>query len=209
MRKQGSFVAKAGMLLSLFLLLSGCGGKDSWKEWKADQLEINKDGQVIYCVVDGFEKNIYDVDELTGMAVAEAAEFNGRNKTGDAAPVTVLDVSRLEEEQDKVRVVYRFDTGASYTAFQGETLVYETLEEAVTQKHVFSGSVLYNGEDSLTLDEPGRVKYRTKHVVVTDAKALIHLPEEVLYCSHGVTILKDGSVDTTGCEDTAVILLKK
>ena len=80
---------------------------------------------------------------------------------------------------------------------------------AVEKKHVFTGSLLYQGNDSIALDEVNKVKYRTKHVLVTDVKSVIHLPYEVLYYGPGVKVLKDGSIDTTGCEDAAVVILKK
>ena len=208
MKKFGGWIARLIAILTMVLVLAGCGEDEAWKKWTTEQLAIDKDGQVIYCVVDSFEKNFYDLDELTGMAVKEVAQFNGANKTGDSTPVTVLEVARLEENESTVRVVYQFDKAETCGSFFGTTLFYETVEETFEQKHVFTGTVLYDKEGSITLDEPNKVKLRTKHILVTDYKGVIQLPEEVMYYTNGVKLLSDG-IDTTGCEDTVIVILKK
>ena len=59
------------------------------------------------------------------------------------------------------------------------------------------------------MDEENKEKLKGRHVIVTDAKSIIEVPYEVEYYSYGVTIRKDGSVDTLGCSGTATIILKK
>lgn len=197
------------MIVIFGLLLSGCKKTEAWQKWNMGQLSLDQDGQITYCVVESFGKNYYDLDELNGMAVKEVAEFNGKNHIGEGTPATVLEVGKLEENSGMVRVVWKFNCAESFAAFLGESFYFETLEEAVEKKHVFTGSLLYQGNDSIALDEVNKVKYRTKHVLVTDVKSVIHLPYEVLYYGPGVKVLKDGSIDTTGCEDAAVVILKK
>ena len=194
--------------MALFIL-SGCGEKRASGEWIENGLAVEKDGQVVYCVVDSFDKGFYDVGELTGMAVEEAALFNGKNRTGDTTPVTVEEVTAIGEAKDRVRVLYRFDKTESYEKFQGEKLFYGTLREGVQERHIFSGAVLIDSQGTITLDEKTVEKYAGNHVIVTDAKNKIYPPYDVLFYSEGVEILSDGSVSTNSCEDTAVIVLKK
>jgi hypothetical protein len=208
MKKFGKWIARLIAILTMALVLVGCGKDEGWKKWTTEQLAIDKNGQVIYCVVDSFEKNFYDLDELTGMAVKEVASFNGENKEGENAPATVLEVARLEEDENAVRVTYQFDKGSTCGSFLDTKLYYETVEETFEQKHVFTGTVLYDKGGSITLDEPNKVKLRTKHVLVTDFKGVMHLPEDVMYYTNGVKLLSDG-IDTTGCEDTVIVILKK
>ena len=208
MKKFGKWIARLIAILTMALVLVGCGKDEGWKKWTTEQLAIEKDGQVIYCVVDSFEKNFYDLEELTGMAVKEVAQFNGVNKTSESTPATVLEVARLEEDENAVRVTYQFDKGSTCGSFLGIQMFYETVEETFEQKHVFTGTVLYDKGGSISLDEPNKVKLRTKHILVTDFKGVIHLPEEVLYYTNGVKLLSDG-IDTTGCEDTVIVILKK
>ena len=201
----------AGWMVAFLIvfLFAGCGEQKKAKEWDANGLAVEKNGQVVYCVVDSFEKGFYDVGELTGMAVEEAAIFNGKNKEGDSAPVTVEDVSIIEGNDAYVRVVYRFDNVKSYEKFQGETLYFGTLQEAVQGRHIFSGAVVKNGDGNVTLDEKTVAKIADNHVVVTDAKNVIWLPFDLLYYSEGVQVLSDGCVDTTKCTDMVILVMKK
>lgn len=196
-------------VLAAFLLLSGCGEALKWGAWTGNGLAVEENGQVVYCVVDSFDKNIYDMNELTGMAVEEVALFNGKNRTGDSVPASVEEVAQIEGSDQLVRVVYRFDRPESYGGFQGEKLFYGSLEEAVSAKWIFEGAVLLNGEESIVLDEKNRAKLSQNHVIVAEAKTVIRPPYEVLWYSEGVVLLPDGSVTTEGCSDVAVLLLKK
>jgi len=169
---------------------------------------IQKDGQVTCCIIDGFEKDYYDLDELRQMAVEEASHFNGEYKQNGGS-ASVLEVARLDEAQNMVRVTYRLSGGDAYTAFFGEKLYFETVGEALEAKHLFTGIDLYNETGSIKMDEENKTKLKSRHVIVTDAKSIIEVPYEVEYYSYGVTIRKDGSVDTLGCSGTATIIMKK
>lgn len=172
-------------------------------------MSILKDGQVTCCIIDGFEKDYYDLDELRQMAVEEATHFNGENKQGEGSAVSVLEVGRINEAQNLVRVTYRLSGGAAYTDFFGEKLYFETVGEAVDAKHLFTGIDLYGEAETIKMDEVNKAKLRGRHVIITDAKTIIEVPYEVEYYSYGVTLRKDGSVDTLGCSQTATIVLKK
>ena len=206
-KKRG--IAALGAALLLMICLFGCGKAEAWKKWQTQQMQIDQNGQIIYCIVDSFDKNFYDVTELNSMAVKEAAEYNGKNKTGEEMPVSVLEVAMVEGSENTVRVVYQFHEDSAYAGFTGEKLYFETVEETFAAKHVFTGTVLSAGEESITLDQPTQVKLRAKHILVTDAKTVIQLPYEPLYYNSGVKVLKDGKIDTTACTDTAIIILKK
>ena len=196
-------------LFLVMLLLSGCGGRKSWKVWTDSGFAVEKDGQVIYCVVGSFDKGFYDIDELTGMAVEEVALFNGRNRNGEGTPASLEEVAAIEGSEDLVRVVYRFDKPDTYGAFLGESLFYGSLEEAVTEKLIFEGEVLLNGSETIVLDEKNRSRLSGNHVIVTSSRTIIRPPYDVLWYSDGVELLEDGSVDARDCTDTVVLLLKK
>ena len=93
-------------------------------------MSILKDGQVTCCIIDGFEKDYYDLDELRQMAVEETSHFNGEYKQNGGS-ASVLEVARLDEAQNMVRVTYRFSGGDVYTAFFSEKMYYETVGEAL------------------------------------------------------------------------------
>lgn len=209
MKRMKKMLASLGVVFIVGIVLAGCEKGDSWEKWTQEQMAIDKDGQIIYCVTDTFDKNYYDLEELTGMAVQEAAQYNGEHKKGDSTPVTIAEIAKINETSNVVRVVYQFDGYESYSGFIGTKFYFVTLEEAIQKKLIFTGSELYGPSGTITLDEATKEKMKSRHVLVTDVKTLIGLPYDAQYYSHDVKILEDGTADTTGCEDVAVILLKK
>ena len=209
MKRLRKLLASLGVVLIMGMAFAGCEKDDSWKKWTQEQMAIDKDGQIIYCVTDSFDKNYYDLEELTGMAVQEAAKYNGEHKKIESIPVTIAEIAKINETSNVVRVVYQFDGYESFSGFIGTKLYYGTLEEAIKKKIIFTGSELYGPSGTITLDEATKEKLKTRHVLVTDAKTLISLPSDAQYYSHDVKIPEGGMADTTGCEDVAVILLKK
>ena len=196
-------------VLATVLLLSGCGGNASAKGTTQTGLTVERDGQVVFYIVDSFDKGYYDIDELRDMAQKEVEAHNDLSSSGGAGSVSLENVARMEGDGQRVRVVYRFSDSAAYSAFQNETLYYETVEQAIQSRHIFSGAVLFNGGETITLDEENQKKMAGRHILVTDAATKINLPYGVAYYSEGVQLMEDGSVDTSQCKDPAVLLLKK
>lgn len=209
MVKLNRMIACLVVILSMSCLISGCEKKSSWENWTTQQMSVEKNGQVICCVVDSFDKNFYDLDELSGMAIEEVKVFNAAHKSGDSTPAVVEEVKRIGEAENFVRVVYRFDKGASFSSFFEESFFYGTLKEASESRLFFTGTVLHDGKKDYVMNEANQKKYASRHVIVTDVKTVIHLPYKVFCFSPGVKLLQDGSVDLSECQETAIILLEK
>lgn len=209
MKKISGRIVSVLLLFALCLTIAGCEKEASWKKWTTERMAVEQDGKIIYGFVDSFEKNYYDIDELTGMVVKEVAEFNAQKKTGDAVPVTVLEVAKLEEDEGKVRVIYQFENSSYFTLFFGEETIYETLGEAIEKKHVFIGSVVQNGKEDLTLDEQNVAKLKEKHVLITKVKTKVTLPHDVAYYGYGVKMTSEEEADLSACEEEAILILKK
>lgn len=202
-------LGRMAAVLTTVLLLSGCGGSASAKGSTQTGLTVEKDGQVVFYIVDSFDKGYYDIDELRDMAQREVEAHNGGKSYGEAGSVSLESVAKMEGDEQQVRVVYRFSDSAAYSAFQKEMLYYETIEQAIQSRHIFSGTVLFNGGETITLDEENQKKMAGRHILVTETAAKIHLPYGVAYYSEGVQLMEDGSVDTSECREPAVLLLKK
>lgn len=209
MKKSRGILLGCSVMLLFSVLLAGCGSSGSGQEPIRNGLTVEKDGQVLLCIEDSFDKGYYDIDKLREMAQEEITAYNGAGGREGKEPIVLEEVTDLEEDGRKVRVVYRFADGAAYSGFQKETLYYETVDQALKARHIFSGAVLFNGTESITLDETNQKKLGNRHVLVTEAAARISLPYEVVYYSDGVQLLEDGSVDTSQCTEPAVLLLKK
>lgn len=201
------------VILGICLMLTAACGKDAaGGKWK-DGLTLEKDGHVVLSIVDTFDREYYDINELTGMVVEEVAQFNGQHRDGGEAFCVMQEVTRPEGSQDQVRVVYRFRDGQAYQAFDGKKLWYGTLETAIAGKQVLTGEILFeenkDSKQTITLDEKTKGRLSGKHAVVLEGGMILKLPYEVLYFSEGVKLLEDGSADTTECTGRVVLILKK
>ena len=195
------------LILLMLPVLAGC--KEEAESWTEDRARLEKNGQVVLCVTDDFDRDFYSIEELTGMAVEEAALFNGKNKKGEGTPVEVEEVARIEETDQKVRVIYRFADPEAMGTFLGESLYYETVAEAMKNKRIFQGEVLFGAEGKITFDEEKAERFSGRHVVITNTATKWKFPYDVLYYSEGVKLLEDGTADTTECQFPAIIILKR
>ena len=196
----------AAFLSMLVLLLTGCGthaGPDIIVE---TAIVVDKNGTVTYHLVEEFDKEYYDIAELSSMAAEEAAEYNGTKASGEQA-VTVERVERLPENESKVTIRYQFDGTDSFSGFTDTVLYYGTVAGAIGGDISFRSNVK-NVKDGTVLTPAELVQDGEKKMIITDARAVIYCPAKVSCLSDGSTLREDGSVDTTESEGTVYIILK-
>lgn len=195
---------KLAAILGLCLLcLAGCGTAKVPEIVESPSVAVGKDGEVSVWQIGAFDKTDYILSELQDMAVREAAQFN--SSSGSDAAVTVEKVEALEGE--KVVVAYRFDGWESCSAFLEENLFFGTVADAVL-KGIDRGTAMKSVKDNSPLSEDQLLKETDKSLIITDMKANIYCPGKVTYISEGASVNEDGSVDTSGVEGTACILLQ-
>ena len=209
MKRTSNRLVQLLCLMSFLLLLCACEKEKEWGTWMESGLEIDNEGHADMCIVDVFDKEIYDLKELESMAKTEVSDFIGGTVSEENASVSVKEVSRLENDRNQVRLVYHFEKPIFYMNFVDEKLYYETVEQAVTASHLSGNGVFFSNHDSITLDDTHIKKLKRKHVIITDSKTVIRPAYDVLYYSEGVVIRDDGAADTSQCEGLAVIILKK
>lgn len=194
-------VMTAVCICCLLMSLAGCGGAGMPDMVETTTICIDKKGGVTYYLAGAFDREYYQLDELTSMAEKEAAEYC---ESAGASAVTVEKVELVPEGGDRVVITYRFGDCEAFEGFNESGLFYGTAGEAKDAGYAVN-VVLTNekGEEiPLDADMAGRV-------IVTDAKALVYCPSKVTGWSEGAALKEDGSVDTTAAEGTVYILLKK
>lgn len=202
MNKKGICIA---LLCLVTALLTGCGQTGEPEVLETTTISVDKNGGMTYYLVGEFDKDYYDLAELTAMATEEAAEFSG--EAGDHSSVKVNRVETLQEDQGKVLIVYEFDGIDSFNEFNGSNFFYGTVDEAVSRGYL-KGITLngVNGDPAKTETE---IKQEgTKKLIVTDEKAVIYCPAKVAYLSEGAILKEDGSVDASGVDGEVYILMR-
>ncbi len=194
-------VLAAVCICFLLMMLAGCGGAGVPDTVETTTICIDKKGGVTYYLAGAFDREYYQLEELTSMAEKEAAEFC---ESAGASAVKVEKVELVPEGGDKVVITYRFDGCEAFEGFNNSGLFYGTVGEAKDAGYAV-GVVLTNEKgEELPLNAD-----MDRRVIITDAKALVYCPSKATGVSVGAALKEDGSVDTTAAEGTVIILLKK
>jgi len=202
MGKLGRAAAFLG-LCAVFLV--GCGDVKVPDVIDSPAVAVDRKGEVMLWQVGEFNREDYILEELRTMAVEEAAQFNMEKKVDDA--VAVEKVEALEG--GRVIVEYRFDGWESCTDFVDETLFYGTLKEAAVNGYDAGAVMALRSVKDGSLPEEGvQGGWMGRPIVITDMKADVYCYGTVTYISEGAVLNEDGSVDTSGVEGIAYILLK-
>lgn len=210
MKKIGKLMV--ALMLSVVFLV-GCSGTQLPEVIDSPTVSVSEDGQITYWLVGEFDKDYYKVSELSQMAVEEAKAFNeswnGKitGSEGEIAPVTVTNVEQLTDSKGTVVVTYQFGNWESYTDFNETELFYGTVGEAALKGYSAKVTLKSVKDDSSFTEE--QIKQATdKYIIITDLKADIYCAGKIAYISEGAVVNEDGSIDTTGVEGLAYIMLK-
>ncbi len=200
------FIKLVASLAICLLTLAGCSGEVVPQFGDTDVILLKKDGTVYSHLISDFNKEYYDVDELTSMAVKDASEYNKAHQDGTEVPMSVVEVTLIGN--DKVKLTHQFLNAQAYNDYNGNEMFYGTVEEAVAKGYDLS-ALLTDVKTGEPLDAEVLMKKADKiHVLITAAKARIYSEQKITHVGDGVKCLEDGSVDTTMVEGTVVVLMK-
>lgn len=185
----------------LLMTFAGCGGAGVPDTVETTTICIDKKGGVTYYLAGAFDREYYQLEELTSMAMKEAAEFC---RSAGASAVTVEKAELVPEDGDRVVITYRFDSCDTFEGFNGSVLFYGTVGEAKDAGYAVNTVLTNEKGEEIPLNAD-----MDRKVIIMDAKALVYCPSKVTGVSRGAVLKEDGSVDTTAAEGTVSILLKK
>ena len=208
-------IRPAAIIVLFAILLSGCGQAEAPKDIRESTLVIDESGRVTAYLVEEFDKNYYNLSELTAMVQEDAAIF-GSSET-DSEKVKIVSVKTMEDDSSRVVVTYQFDSTGSYEELIKDQLFYGTVAEAiqsgycngVTLKSVkdqtlmTEADLLQRMEDSLIiyypeLVQPEEVKLNPE--AEEQRQIVIYCPDEVGFVSQGTVVNQDGSISITWVE---------
>lgn len=199
----------AASLAACAMLLAGCSGTKLPEVIETTTISIDDEGGITSYLVEEFNKEYYNVSELTQMAVEDAAAYNEEHQAGETIPLTVVDVKEISVDGgDKVVLQHKYNSDEDYAQYNGSEFFYGTVEEALAEGYDL-GVLLNSVKDNTPLSQEELMKNPAKtYVLVTDAKAAIYCPHKITHVGDGVVYQEDGSVDTTKVEGVVVVLMK-
>ena len=177
-------------LLCFCLFLAGC----SEQVPEENTIAVDKKGVVTYTVVEDFEKDFYDAEELQGDIEKEIADYN--QKFG-SDPLTL---KSFGAEEGKAVMQLQFAEARYYEEyyreFAGAELFVGTIGDAGKAGYHLEGELL-GADGSLTdwsqIKEPEKLK-----VLITNEALQVQVPGDIQYVS------PSGSVTILGKKEAAV-----
>lgn len=161
-------------------VLSGCGQKQKATETK---LQIEKDGKITSVLVETFDKDFYNQDELLEMINLEIAQYN--QKAGTQA--IVLESLTVDELKRAIAVM-EYQSDADYAAYNEVPFFTGTVKEA-RQEGVNLDVVLTEAGKESTIDKKEIEQLEAYHLVVWYGDMPVRVPGKIRYHGEGVRLL--------------------
>ena len=189
-------VAMTAMMLMAF---TGCGKGGDVSKLGRSFIEIKKDGSVVSTMIEDFAESYYDVTELQDMTENEVNAFIVANGEGAAK------FESVENNDGKVKMVIRFGNADNYADFNSETLIYQTVTDAIVTGRLDVNNLL--DADGNPADSEKVSSLVNEHVVVVSGKNLISLPYKIKYVSPGVKVMDKYTVDLSETVDDSIVCI--
>lgn len=126
------------ILCALFLALSMTACSSSF-EPSVTSLYVQKDGKLIYAVVESFEKDYYSLSEFQSMIDREVESCNSNYSE------PAISVERLEVEEGTLYLLLNFTDAEAYSRYNEEYCFVGTIEEALGAGQSFN--ILFKDAD--------------------------------------------------------------
>lgn len=186
------------MLMILMCVIAGCG-KVNASPSDMDTLSFQKDGRIMQTIVDDFDQNYYDVDELSAMTQKKIDLYS------DDEDDIVCEA--VEENDGMVTVKISYKTDSDYTDFNDRELFFGTVKEASTAGYAIKDMVVDNGE---SISDATLEQIENNHVAIIQTVAGeelgVNVYGKILYVSSEVTqsgkkgaIIHAGEADKLSC----------
>ena len=171
------------VFLTTGLYLTGCT-----KERDESCLTIKKSGAVTHRIVENFEEENYDLEELRAMTDEEIDAFYDQSEGKGEVELT-----QLKESDGKLTMVMDYDSVEAYNEFNETTLFSGTIEEALKQqdKNYFSEENLIQAKDSAQVKTEDVIKDTSLSTVIFGEHMLYELDKKILYYSENVELISE------------------
>lgn len=177
---------KIFIMMTVFCMLAGCGSETLPDR---NTVSIQKDGTIRQIIVDQFEPEYYDIEELRAMAQEKIAQLGGTD--------TAIVCGTMEAEDGRVVVEMTYQTDADYRNFNNRELFSGTVSEAVAQGYTFKNLV---GADGTAVGEEAVVSAGEDRVVIIQTKAGEALDVSV----YGKIVYTSENISLSGQKNAAI-----
>lgn len=164
------------LLSACAVMLGGCSMKFSAEE---DSVYVNKKGEVLGAIVESFDKDYYDKDELEDMLEQAVVEYNAENGKDS------IEVDSFKQSGGQIKVIMNYSNWADYAHFNDVQFFTGKLSDIQGKNYGMNVSfVSRDGSHTTTLEEIDGEYY----VILLEEKIVVQTPGKIAYVSDNVTI---------------------
>lgn len=178
------------------LLLCSCGF-DGEKE--ITTIQVEKDGSLTSTIVEAFDREYYDQDDLKEYTLDAVAAYN----TASGGDVSVSGVS---QKDGVVEVEMKYGSAADYAGFNGKELFLGTVEQAYDEGKDLDVLLQDVSDPGKTAGKNEILQLGEKHLLILEEEVAVELPGKILYVSDGTEVLGAKSVIAHPREGACYIL---
>ena len=178
------------LLACSIFLLAGCGSVP-----EDDTISVDKKGRITYTVVEEFEKDYYDAEELKEVIDEDIAAYN-INFAQDHLTLKKFEV------KDGIAVLQTcFDEARYYADYSGMTLFAGTVAEALEEGYNLLGECM--GTDGGLTDLGSIEEVEKMNVLVLEEAVKVEVPGSIVCASRA------GNVQINGKKEATVLQAEK
>lgn len=202
MRKWQHTITMIIMVMALMYVMVGCG-KVNASPSDMDTLSVMKDGSIVQMIIDHFDQNYYDVEELSAMT----QEKIGLYSEGDGDIVC----EAVEENDGVITVKIAYQTGEAYADFNGSEFFFGTVRDAASAGYSIKDMVSNDGQ---ALTDAELEQLGDNHAVIiqteADEELCVNVYDKILYISADAVLSgKKDAIIEAGEEDKLSCIIFK
>ncbi len=175
MRKWGALLLPILCMCFLF----GCGDKANED---ITTIQINKDGSVSGTIVEEFEKEYYEAEDLKEYTLDAIAAYNA---SGEGKEISV---SQVDAEDGIVRLQMKYGSAKDYADFNRRYLFAGTVEEAFEAGENLDVTLVDATDATKTIGKSEILQLGSRNVVMVGEDVAVKVPGKILYLSEGAEL---------------------
>lgn len=188
------------------LLLTGCGQTKESNAVESSTIFVSGDGKITTYLVEDFEKDYYNLSELSQMVMDETAEYNRNAKENS---VSVISVVMAEGRNDKVIVGIQYNNTDAYKDNNEIELFYGTVAEAKEAGYDLNVELISVSDSAATIGNAEILEMEKRHILIVEEKLNVACPKKVLFYSKEAFVNENGTINLSQTEEGLSYIIMK
>ena len=188
------------LLAAMLIMLSSCGSEKI--VFNEPTVKVSKKGAISQTIVEKFDKDYYDADELKDEFNSAIDDFKKESNEGE------ITLSDLYTDNGEVFVSLEYSSSEAAKAFNNEDIFYGTVNDAYDNGYTLDVN-LKGVEDGTLIGKSELMEMDKNHIFIVSSAGIVYTPYKVMFVSAGVEVLGDKEVRVSSDSDGLAYIVMK